>query len=188
MSDFSRIGRIIAVVAGVVFLGLLLWIFGRAALTDQSGGGVISVNRPARSFSLKQVYGTQVTQEKHVSIEALKGKKVILNFWAIWCETCREEAKVLEAFWRGHKNSNIIVIGIAIDSREEDVARFAAYYGKTYPLLLDQTGRVGVDYGITGVPETFYINEKGILVSKYVGSVSQEVLDGMIEGKSESAK
>ncbi|MEY4632080.1 MAG: hypothetical protein RIQ81_2200 [Pseudomonadota bacterium] len=111
-----------------------------------------------------------------VSLANFKGKPVILNFWASWCTSCREEAEMLEMFWQMAKDKGIQVVGVAVQDTPEAALEFARRAGKTFPLGIDETGKVGLDYGVYGVPETFFIDASGVIRYKEAGPLTREVL------------
>lgn len=114
---------------------------------------------------------------KGFSLADFKGRPLILNFWASWCYSCREEARDFEAFWQRYKDKGIIVAGIAIQDSPEAALQFAKTYGKTYLLGLDsEDGKAAIDYGVTGVPETFIIDRNGVVLHKEAGPMTSEKL------------
>lgn len=135
------------------------------------------INRPLRNLSLDLVD----PKEELVHFADFKGSKLIINFWATWCESCKDEAKTIERFWKDHKEKAVIVIGVAIDSKEDEVRRFGAFYGKSYRLAIDKTGEISVEFGVTGVPETFYVDENGMIKNKFVGPISYYELKSLMK-------
>lgn len=111
-----------------------------------------------------------------VSLASFKGKPVILNFWASWCTSCREEAEMLETFWQMARDKGIQVVGVAVQDTPEAALEFARRAGKTFPVGIDESGKVGLDYGVYGVPETFFIDASGIIRYKEAGPLTHEVL------------
>ena len=116
------------------------------------------------------------------TLEDLRGKVVILNFWASWCVSCREEAREFERFWQAVKGKETVVVGVAIQDTVEAAQKFAAQYGKTYVLGLDEDGKVAIEYGVSGVPETFVIDKSGTIVAKEVGPVTAKKLEELVAG------
>ena len=115
-----------------------------------------------------------------VDLTGKKGNIMILNFWASWCVECRGEAHVLEAFHQKQKTSKkpLTVLGISIQDSEENARAFARQFGKTYFLALDDpSGSIAMDYGIYGVPETFFIDAEGIIRHKQIGGVTATLLN-----------
>lgn len=112
-----------------------------------------------------------------LSLEHLRGRELVLNFWASWCVSCREEAIILENFWQQHRSEGVLVVGIAIQDSIEAAGAFAKHFGKTYILAVDDQGSVPINYGVTGVPETFFIRKDGTIHSKYAGPMTTEMLN-----------
>jgi len=128
------------------------------------------VDRPAGAFALTSYAGEPMTLAAH------RGKVVVLNFWASWCyPACYEEAPVLERGWRAYKDRGVVVMGIDIQDTPEAGKKFIDQFSLTFPNALDPTGRVSVDYGVYGVPETFFIDAKGRIRAKHVGAVTEDV-------------
>ena len=111
-----------------------------------------------------------------ISLAQFKGRPVIVNFWASWCTSCREEAELLETFWKIWKDKGVQVIGIAVQDTPEAAREFARKAGKTFVLGLDESGKTGLDYGVYGVPETFFIDASGVIRYKEAGPLSRETL------------
>jgi cytochrome c biogenesis protein CcmG/thiol:disulfide interchange protein DsbE len=134
------------------------------------------VGKPAPPFALKSFDG------EAVSLAALGGKIVVVNFWASWCyPACYEEAPVLERGWRAFKDRGVVLVGINIQDKEEPARRFLAQFDHTFPNAPDPTGRVSVDFGVYGVPETFFLDRKGRIRHKHVGAVTDELFRAQVE-------
>ena len=114
--------------------------------------------------------------------ELSQGQPIILNFWASWCMSCRQEAFLLERVWQKH-HDKLMVVGLAVHDERRDAEIFADRYGKSYPLALDVEGKTGIDYGLTGVPETFIVDRQGIVRFHVTGEVSQEFLQQALDLK-----
>src|SRR5574337_1120329 len=101
-----------------------------------------------------------------------------MNFWASWCyPACYEEAPVLERGWRAWKDRGVVVIGVDIQDKEEAARNFLKQLALTFPNGPDPTGKVSVDYGVYGVPETFFIDKTGRIRKKHVGAVTDEIFN-----------
>ena len=125
-----------------------------------------------------------------LQLSDLKGKPVVLNFWASWCLECRTEAGILEAYHQHYEKqqNRIYVLGIAIQDKLLQAQAFAQRFGKQYFLALDdEKGSIALDYGIYGVPETFFIDARGIVHYKQVGGVSEEVMTRQVQALLESS-
>jgi cytochrome c biogenesis protein CcmG/thiol:disulfide interchange protein DsbE len=138
------------------------------------------LGKPALPFEVVWLQGQEHLNSPRIEGFGLKdfaGKPLILNFWASWCYSCRAEASDFEAFWQRYRSKGLIVAGIAIQDSPEAAKQFAQGFGKTYILGLDaEDGRAAIDYGVTGVPETFFINREGIVIHKEAGPVSSQLL------------
>lgn len=169
-----------ALIAGILLLvGLLIK---GLTLNPQSVASNL-INQPARDFSADLLQGASWIGRgdgKVIHLDDLRGKPLILNFWASWCVSCREEAQYFEAFWQRHREDGVIVVGIAIQDTVEAAQQFAQTFGKTYPLGLDNTGKASIDYGVYGVPETFFIDRSGTIRHKETGPMSVELLESKL--------
>jgi cytochrome c biogenesis protein CcmG/thiol:disulfide interchange protein DsbE len=99
-----------------------------------------------------------------LSLAAYRGRPVVLNFWASWCEPCKQEAPLLEAAWRRYGSRGLVVLGLDFNDLRSDARRFARENRMSYPLVHDGHGDTLTDYGVTGAPETFFIDRAGRLV------------------------
>jgi len=128
------------------------------------------IGQPAPAFALRPVGGGDV-----VSLAALKGKPLVINFWATWCVPCYEEHGVLT---RGARaiGSDAQFLGVIYEDEEVRVRRFLKEQGSSYPSLLDDDGKTAIAFGVYGVPETFFIDASGTIVAKHVGPVTPDVL------------
>ena len=164
-----KYGVVIALVVSVAFLGLLAWgMIKKEPITGLSG--VTMVNRPAPDFKLKTFDGPTI------SLRALRGRPVVLNFWASWCPPCRIEASLLERTWRVYKKRGVAFIGVDIQDREEDALRFIREFNITYPNAPDPSGEVSISFGVSGLPVTFFVSKDGQILRRWVGAIEKEVL------------
>ncbi len=133
------------------------------------------ITKPAPGFTLAAFDGPPV------ALESLRGKPVVLNFWASWCfPACYEEAPYLEAAWRRYKDQGLIMLGVAIQDKEPNIREFMKRFGFTFPNGPDPGGKISIDYGIYGVPETLFIDRQGRIAYKHVGALTPELLDAQI--------
>jgi len=134
------------------------------------------IDRPAAAFELTSYAG------ERVSLDAYRGRVVVVNFWASWCHpACYEEAPVLERNWRAYRDRDVVVLGVDIQDKAEAAKKFIADFSLTFPNALDAAGRVSVDYGVYGVPETFFIDRRGRIRAKHVGAVTDEAFRRQVE-------
>lgn len=148
-------------------LVLVAGIFGvqlvRRGLTQPTDGA-------APPFTLTTFSGETYTLDK------LRGKIVVLNFWASWCGPCRDEAPALEAVWQRYKEKGVVLLGIAYTDTERDARAFIAEFKQTYPNGLDIGTRISSDYRIRGVPETFIIDRTGQIVKFFMVPLDEATL------------
>jgi cytochrome c biogenesis protein CcmG, thiol:disulfide interchange protein DsbE len=162
----------VAVVAGL--LGLLIWKV--VHQTKGAAGELEQGKRPAAPhFDLNRL-----DTEGKLSLASLRGKVVVLNFWASWCAPCKSEAPRLEAAWRRWRANGVVVVGVDAQDFSGDARKFMRRYGLTYPNVHDGPGNVLPKYGVTGFPETYFVSRKGRLVDGVTGEISEEKLtDGI---------
>ena len=133
------------------------------------------IGKSAPDFELNQLNG-----DRKISLKNLKGKAVLLNFWASWCQECKLEAKILESFHIKYDlgKEKIKIVGIGIQDTPSKAKNFVKSFGKTYFVGLDgDAGDIALEYGIFGVPESFFIDPEGKIFYKHIGIVSMELLE-----------
>lgn len=173
---------VISAVLLAASLGLIALLV-KALSLDPSKVASSQIGKPARDFSAAWLQGQNfisTASGDSLKLADLRGKPLILNFWASWCVSCRQEAFFFEQFWQRHKEQGIQVVGIAIQDTREQALDFAKQHGKTYPLVLDLDGRASIDYGVYGVPETFFIDRNGTIKHKEAGPVTVELLESYL--------
>ena len=109
-----------------------------------------------------------------ISLADLRGKGVVLNFWASWCDPCRAEAELLEATWRAEQANDIVFIGLDYLDQEPAAKAYLAEYDVTYPNGPDLQSQAARRYGIKGVPETFFIDPEGKIAHMVIGPILNE--------------
>ena len=115
------------------------------------------------------------------SLADYAGKPVLLNFWASWCEPCKEEAPMLELAHRRLQAEGGAVLGVTVSDQSDDSRAFLKEFGLSFPSLRDVEGKLGRDYGTTGVPETFAIDREGRIAAISRGAVNQSFVDRALE-------
>lgn len=111
-----------------------------------------------------------------VQLAGLKGKPIVLNFWASWCDPCKHEAPLLQKTWLRVEHQGVLFIGISYQDTQSDGLHFLQQYGITYTNVLDSNGSTAINYGVTGVPETFFINRQGVIVRRVIGELSEKTI------------
>lgn len=129
------------------------------------------IGKPAPHFELPQL----ADPSKNFSPESMKGKTWVLNVWASWCVACREEHPVLVELG---KLNVAPIVGLDYKDKRDDALAMLARQGDPYVLSVsDANGRVGIDYGVYGVPETYVIDKEGIICFKHIGPITMDLLN-----------
>jgi cytochrome c biogenesis protein CcmG/thiol:disulfide interchange protein DsbE len=128
------------------------------------------IGKPAPLFTAPILH----TPDKQFSSKDMLGKVWLLNTWASWCVACRQEHPLFMTF---AKIKNLPVIGLDYKDKDADGLQWLTRYGNPYDLAItDQDGRIGIDFGVYGVPETFLIDKAGVIRYKHIGPVTEEAL------------
>ena len=157
---------LIGLAAVVPLVGVLLANIGRDPSPSLQRSPL--VGRMAPPFNLVPVGGGPA-----VSLESLRGRPVVVNFWATWCGPCAQEHDVLQQAARAHA-AQVQFLGVVYDDEEARVRAFLSQYGTAYPSLLDPNGRIAIAYGVYGVPETYFIDAQGKIVDKYAFPLDEQ--------------
>ena len=134
------------------------------------------VQKAAPEFRLKSFDGGEV------ALADLKGKPVVLNFWASWCyPACYEEAPLLEATWKKYQGRGLMMVGVVSQDKDANALEFLQRFGFTFPNAPDPGSKVSIDYGVYGVPETFFIDRHGRIAYKHVGAVTPAIMEAQVQ-------
>lgn len=159
----------------VIALGVIWTFASRAPIAATSGGAPPPSPREgfsAPEFSLETIDGGQVT------LSDLRGKAVLVNFWASWCPPCRAEMPAIERVYRSYKDLGLEVLAVNT-TNQDDVTAAAAFIqelGLTFPIPLDRSGAVSASYNLRGLPSSYFIDQQGIIRSVVVGGPMSEAL------------
>lgn len=162
----------------VIAAGLLVILFTVAVVQAMEKDGStpvvkstpgINVGEKALDFTLKDLSGNEV------SLSDYKGKKIMLNFWATWCPPCKAEMPDMQKLYEKHKDE-LIILAVNLDP-QNDVSGFVTDMGLTFPILLEGEAAVNEQYKIISIPTSFFIDEKGVIRSKSVGSINLETME-----------
>ena len=160
----KRTGQLLALVAVAGLLALLVWRLTHQTHAPKIGG-------PAPNFTLERIGASG-----KLDLASLRGKPIVLNFWASWCVPCKGEAKLLEQAWNQYKSRGVVFLGVDYNDVASDARTFLSHHGITYPTVQDGSGSIGDEYGLTGVPETYFIDRNGRLVGSHiVGTITNQV-------------
>ncbi len=183
------------VAVGLVFLAALalLGLMGYK-LVANSGGlgglggavggapGVFTSGQLAKpSFRKAPDFTLQTFSGETLRLSDLRGKPVMLNFWASWCPPCREEAPLLEDTWREYQRTGVVFVGVNVWDSERDARNFLSEYDITYPNGRDPGTGISIDYGLSGIPETYFIDRRGNISRKWIGPFTEETLRAFLD-------
>jgi cytochrome c biogenesis protein CcmG, thiol:disulfide interchange protein DsbE len=160
-----------AIVAGVIVVALVggVILILRIGTGSASSTTVVRLGKPAPTFSLRSLDGPQV------DLASYRGKPVILNFWASWCDPCRRELPLL-LLERG-KHPGVELVGIVYQDADAPAKAFHDNIGGDWPGLSDPGGKVASEYLVRAIPETFFIDKGGVLRDRNFGEIDQGTLD-----------
>ncbi|MCT4654199.1 MAG: DsbE family thiol:disulfide interchange protein [Cohaesibacter sp.] len=157
----------------VIFLGLAaLFLIQMAKGGDPSQIPSVLINKPAPQFDLPALAGFEANGAPMPGFKTadLKGHVSVVNVWASWCPTCRDEHPLLLEL---NKDNRFRLLGLAYKDKPENSARFLRNHGNAFDAVgMDENGRAGIDWGVYGAPETFIVDRKGIIRYKHIGALT----------------
>jgi cytochrome c biogenesis protein CcmG/thiol:disulfide interchange protein DsbE len=172
------------VIFGIAIIAVL-------GLVGLFGWGLIQRNAPPLATGLPPDFTLTTFDGQTIKLSDLKGKVVIINFWASWCVPCRDEAPFLERAWQTYKDRGVVILGIDYLDTDAEAKKFMQEFGITYPNGADLGSRISQAYRITGVPETYFVTKDGRLFEgtdeagrpngNWIGPLTEEVLTRRIE-------
>jgi cytochrome c biogenesis protein CcmG, thiol:disulfide interchange protein DsbE len=190
-SPARRVLRIAGVLAAAAFVALLVY-----GLTTKATNSTIddALSRgeavPAPGFTLSSLADgrdagdawTRAAADGEVSLRELRGTPLVLNFWASWCDPCRAEATRLERAWK--QQSGVLFLGLDAQDAREDARDFISQFSLTFPHVRDPGNDTQRAWGVTGLPETYFIAADGRVVGHVIGTVDeQQLADGIAAAK-----
>ena len=145
-------------------VGVLVLAFGVVWLQSSKYEPLVAGN-PAPDFALPNL------EDRQVRLSDYRGKVVFLNFWATWCKPCREEMPSMEVMHKSLEKDGLVVLAVSIDrvTTKKDIPPFIKSMNLTFPVLVDSWGQTDKRYKLMGVPETYIIDQDGILREKVIG-------------------
>jgi peroxiredoxin len=169
----------LALVAAILLAAFAGWLFAEGgllklvnALGDPGAPG--DVGQPAPQFELEDTSG------RVVRLADLRGKVVLVNFWATWCAPCRTEMPEMEKVYREHRERGFEVVAIDLQESAAEVRPFMAELGLTYPALLDRDGSVSRAYRARALPSSFLVDRQGTVRYLKIGPLTTEALEAEV--------
>ncbi|OGQ48172.1 MAG: hypothetical protein A3H42_06810 [Deltaproteobacteria bacterium RIFCSPLOWO2_02_FULL_46_8] len=135
----------------------------------------VMIGKKAPSFSLETMEGKKFT------LESIAGTPLVVNFWATWCGPCFYEHPVLKKARDRYEKEGVKFLGVVYQDQKETVLQFLKEEGSPFLALLDPESKMAIDYGVGGVPETFFIDANGIIQEKFSGILTTEYINEQIE-------
>ncbi len=163
--------RFFIVLAGAVILAV---VFGIVWLQSAKYEPLV-VGKPAPDFALSDL------NDKPYRLSDFRGKVVFLNFWATWCKPCREEMPSMEVLYKNFEKDGLVILAVSIDrvTTTKDIPPFVKGMNLTFPVLIDSWGQTDKPYKRMGVPETFVIDQQGIIREIVIGPRDWTRLDSL---------
>jgi cytochrome c biogenesis protein CcmG/thiol:disulfide interchange protein DsbE len=133
------------------------------------------ISRPAPLFELPDL----AHPESRIALNDFRGKLLVMNFWASWCDPCREEAPELARVARKHAG-RVNFLGVNILDGRDEALKYVDQYGIDYPSVRDSRAITAKRYGVSGAPETIFIDKRGYMVGKYIGAFREDQLERLV--------
>lgn len=170
-----RIAAIALAVAGVLALTALLalGLANRSPVTGRSGA--TRIDKPAPNINMPLYDEGRMTPADYAD------KPVVVNFWASWCGPCRQEAPIFERLSQEYGERGVLFIGVNIQDATTDAEAYLREFDITYPNGRDENGSISVDYGVIGIPVTFFINRDGVVQRRWAGVMRETQLRQWID-------
>jgi cytochrome c biogenesis protein CcmG/thiol:disulfide interchange protein DsbE len=169
----------------LVVVGLILAFVAVLAFGLRPQTSTVLQGRPAPNFELTTFQrgstGNSEFEGQHFSLADMRGQVVVVNFWASWCVECDKEMALLEQAWHDYRDRGVWFIGVDYLDIDSEGLAYLDRYGITYPNGPDIGSRIYQDYQCTGVPETFFIDQEGIIQHVQIGPITQPQLYGLLD-------
>ncbi len=160
-----------------LFATLAYGLSNRSTATGRSG--LTRVGKPAPDFAMRLLDAgpTSSTEIGEFRLSDHRGSPIVINFWASWCPPCRQESPGFERLWRRYQDTGILFVGVDIQDEVSDAEAYVREFGLTFPNGVDPDGAITVDYGVIGLPVTFFIGSSGIVEGRWVGAIPEDKLE-----------
>ena len=164
---------ILAILISLFTVFLATGLSNRTSATGRSGEQLIGEKSP--DFLAAVIDGDSVSLSNYL------GSPIVLNFWASWCPPCRDETPHFEKIWRLYRQKDVVLLGINVQDTLADADEYIKEFDVTFTNAIDKDGKIMVDYGVTGLPVTFFIDRDGIIIGRWVGSIGESSLKSRAE-------
>ena len=167
----ARRAKLVAQGVAIGLVALLFLLLVWALATDEGGDLAAKAARGDRPEAPEFALERLENEDEQLTLSSLRGKAVLLNFWASWCGPCKDEAPHFEDVWRERRSDGLVVLGLDSKDLKHDARRFVRRFELSFPIVHDGEGQVSETYGVTGYPETFVIDRDGRIVDAIIGAV-----------------
>jgi cytochrome c biogenesis protein CcmG/thiol:disulfide interchange protein DsbE len=165
----------VASLAIIALMALMAWALStNSPVTGLSG--ITRVQQPVPELTLSLLDGGELV------LSEWAGYPIVINFWASWCTPCRDEAGGLERTWRLYKDRGVLFVGVNVQDPVKDAVDYMNEFGISYPNGRDVDGKITVDYGVIGLPVTFFVSKDGIVARRWVGAIPEAQLVDWVDG------
>ena len=164
-----------------LFATLAYGLANRSPVTGRSGETRIGKPAPEFAMRLLNAGSTSPSEGNEFRLSDHRGVPVVINFWASWCPPCRQESPSFERLWRRYKDTGIQFVGVDIQDEVADAEAYVREFGLTFPNGVDPDGAITVEYGVIGLPVTFFIGSSGIVEGRWVGAISEDKLEEWVK-------
>ncbi len=152
--------KTLAVGSALLVITFIVYVLARGFGSNPHAVPFLLAGKKAPNFTIKRL-----DTDQPVSLSEFAGKPVVLNFWATWCGPCKQEHPVLD--WAAKQyGDRVVFLGIVFEDNEQNTKRFLAENGWGFTQLFDPKSTVAVDYGVSGVPETYFLSREHVIVKK----------------------
>jgi cytochrome c biogenesis protein CcmG/thiol:disulfide interchange protein DsbE len=177
----SRKGALLGL--GIVVLAVVLLI--GFALAPRNQTAAASVTGPQLAADpvgdmAPEFAGTLVDGSGTLALSSLRGKTVVVNFWASWCSTCKEEAQIVADVEKTWRAKGVVFVGVDSHDTTAGANTYYQTYGLGYASVQDPDEKITAQYNVTGLPETFFLDSKGRIVAKYISAIDAVTLNSLI--------
>lgn len=158
---------------------------GTGAGTDPAGSDPATPERPIGikvGFQAPEFSLPRIGAEGEMALSELRGKVVLLSFWASWCGPCRVEVPALEEAWGTYKDKDVVILGVSTDDTSKEAEAFLGMFPVTYPMLLDLSGRgvANSSWRVQSLPTSVIIDKQGVVRERHIGFTPAQLRDALL--------
>ncbi len=180
MTKRSLVLVLVSIPTFLIF-GLLIWANSDDANPNSQVGVNNDLGERAITNSIPTTFSLTTLDDMVIHSQSLHGQVIMLDFWSSWCAPCRAEAPILSKVYKHYEHDPVEFIGVSIWDNKSDVKNFHERFDISYPVSIDQHGKLAVEFGIKGIPEKLFIDQEGNIIRKFVGPMDEPTLISIID-------